>query len=144
MNRQQTLILRASTAAVLGVAATAASVRLDIPGRGEFVLTSWVAGALAAIALPGRRSLIAGVAGVIVGGVTAPLAGASVTLLALALAIVASLFAHGWLSASVAARFRRDGLAAVFAPAVLAGLAVVVLTIGAGVWFAVQLAANPA
>jgi hypothetical protein len=142
MNRQ--LILRVAAAAGLGAAATIASVWLDIPGHGEFVITSWVAGALAAIALPGRWSLVAGVAGVVVGGVSAPLAGASVTLLALALAIVAGLFTHGWLSASVAARLRRDGVSAVFAPEVLAGLAIVMLTIGAGVWFAVQFGAGPA
>jgi hypothetical protein len=144
MDTQQTRTFRVATAAGLGVAATVASVLLDIPGRGEFVVTSWIAGALAAIVLPGRWSLVAGVAGVIVGGVAAPLMGASITLLALALGIVAGLFAHGWLSASVVPRLRRDGLAAVFTPAVLAGLAIVVLAIGAGVWFAIQFAANPA
>lgn len=144
MNNQQFLALRVATAAGLGVAATVASVWLDIPGRGEFVITSWLAGALAALVLPGPRGLVAGAIGVILGGASAPLAGASVTLLALALAIIAGLFAHGWLCASLASRLRRDGLAAGLTPAVLTGLVVIVLTIGAGVWFAIQFAANPA
>jgi hypothetical protein len=39
---------------------------------------------------------------------------------------------------------RKDGLAALSTPGVLAGIAILFVTVGAGIWLAVQLSANPA
>ena len=127
----------------LGVMASVLAILLDIPGRGEFALVSWLAGAISAYVAGGWRGLAAGLAGVAIGGLAAPLLSRSITLIAVALAVVGAVFGHGWLAGSVVARIRQAGMAALREPSILAGIGVLVASAGGAVWLALAFAEAP-
>ena len=85
---------RALVAAAAGAGATAASFALGIPGQGQFVVVTWLAGALAAGAFAGAPGWLAGILGIGAAlAIAAALAGSG-GLLVLVFAILTGLFSH--------------------------------------------------
>ena len=136
--------VRLALAFGLGVIAATSALVFGIPGNGEFIAFTWLAGLLAAFIAPGIPGFIAVVAGVTVWAALLDMADGTFGLVFLVIAIVGALAAHGELVGSVLRRIGtlgwREGLRD--RTVVVRGWIAVALA-ALFVWSAIELGKNP-
>lgn len=130
---------------LLGCAAATSALVFGIPGNGEFVIFTWLAGLIAVFVAPGVAGFIAVVVGVSIWAALLDVADGTFGLVFLVVAIVGALAAHGALVGLIVRRIAMLGLRrslrdrdVIVRGAIALGLVVLF------VWFANDLRANPA
>jgi len=137
-------IARLGVAFGLGCIAASSALVFDVPGRGEFIALTWLAGFITALLAPGVAGFIAVVAGVTIWVAFVDALDGAFQLLFLALGILVALAAHGELVGSVLRSVASLGLSrglrervVVLRGAIALGLLVVFAKV------AIELGANP-
>jgi hypothetical protein len=133
-----------AAAFVLGCAAAVSGFVFGMPGNGEFVPLTWLAGGAAIIVAPGWRGFVALLAGATVAATFLDVLDGVFGLVWLIVAIVVALAGHGALSASVLLRLRALGWRlGLKDPSVLRGGGVALGLALISIWVAQDLARNP-
>lgn len=136
---------RLAAAVLLGAAAALSGFVFGLPGKGEFVALTWLAGFAALLITPGWPGFVAVITGAAVTSALLDVADGVFGLIFLIVAIVVALASHGALSAAVLQRVRTLGMRASLRDArVLGGGGVALGVVLFFVWFAGELARNPA
>jgi hypothetical protein len=128
----------------LGFASSLSALGLDVPGNGVFEALTWIAGFVAILITPGRRGLVAVVAGATVSAAIIDASDGTMGLVFIIVTIVAGLAAHGALVGGVVRRVAVIGLRRSLRDRwVLAGSGLALGLAALFVWAAIELAANP-
>lgn len=128
----------------LGCIAASSALVFDVPGRGEFIALTWLAGLITVFVAPGIAGFIAVVAGVTIWVALVDALDGTLQLLFLILGIVISLTAQAALVGVVARRMASLGLTASLRDRpVLVGGAIALGLAALFVWFAIKLGGNP-
>ena len=128
----------------LGVIAATSALVFGIPGNGEFIAFTWLAGLLAAFIAPGVPGFLAVVAGVTVWAALLDVADGTFGLVFLGIAIVGALTAHGELAGSVVRRIGALGLREGLRDRTVVVRGWIAVALAAlFVWFAIELGKNP-
>ncbi len=138
-------VWRLGIAAALGVAAPFSGLVFGMPGNGEFVPIMWLAGFVALLIAPGWAGFVAVIAGATISAAVLDITDGTFGLVFLIVAIVSALAAHGALCAYVVRRLRDLGWGrGLRDPGLLTSAALAVVLALGYVWFAFDLARNPA